>query len=156
MAGGRVVPLFLTLTGVRLDFAFVGFDLMVPFSGAVYLMADEAQPHLSVRKKGIVSIVEFSDRKILDELSIAEIGDELTGLAAEQTNPKVLLSFKNVEHLSSAALGMLIKLNKEVAAKGGTLKLSDITPQIFEVFKITRLNKLFDIHETTEKAISTF
>ena len=119
-------------------------------------MADDAQPHLSVRKKGSVSVVEFADRKILDELSITEIGDELTKLAEDHTNPKILLSFKNVEHLSSAALGMLIKLNKEVAAKAGSLKLSDITPQIFEVFKITRLNKLFDIHDSAEKALAEF
>lgn len=119
-------------------------------------MADEAQPHLSVRKKGVVSVVEFADRKILDELSITEIGDELARLADEQTNPKILLSFKNVEHLSSAALGMLIKLNKEMASKSGKLKLSDIAPQIFEVFKITRLNKLFDIHDTAEKALGSF
>lgn len=119
-------------------------------------MADESQPRLSVRKKGMVSVVEFADRKILDELSITEIGDELTKLADEQTQPKVLLSFKNVEHLSSAALGMLIKLNKEVAAKSGSLKLSDITPQIFEVFKITRLNKLFEIHDTADKALAAF
>jgi anti-sigma B factor antagonist len=61
-----------------------------------------------------------------------------------------------VEHLSSAALGVLITLNKQVSDSKGKLKLSDITPQIYEVFKITRLNKLFDIHDTAEKALSTF
>ena len=103
-----------------------------------------------------VSVVQFSDRKILEEFSITEIGDELTKLVEAAPNTKLLLSFSNVEHLSSAALGMLIKLNKQVDENGGQLKLSDIAPQIYEVFKITRLNKLFEIHDTAEQALASF
>lgn len=114
------------------------------------------QSHLKVSKSDGVTVVEFADRKILDELSISEIRDELTKLASEPETSKLLLSFQNVEHLSSAALGVLITLNKQVAERKGRLKLSDITPQIYEVFKITRLNKLFDIHDTVEKALASF
>ena len=118
-------------------------------------MADE-QSHLTLVNRGDVSVAEFADRKILEELSIAEIGEELAKLVAETPQIKLVLNFKNVEHLSSAALGMLITLNTQVNEHGGKLKLSDITPQIFEVFKITRLNKLFEIHDTAEQAVSGF
>ena len=69
---------------------------------------------------------------------------------------KILLDFANVEHLSSAALGMLINLQKEVDKQNGTLKLSDINPQIYEVFVITKLNKLFQIHEDAPQAVASF
>ena len=118
-------------------------------------MSDEIA-HLSVTKSEDVNIVEFADRKILEELSISEIGDELFKLVEGASGVKILLSFKNVEHLSSAALGMLITLNKRVTEQGGSLKLSDITPQIYEVFKITRLNKLFEIYDTAEQALGCF
>ena len=118
-------------------------------------MADE-KPRISVKNSGGVNIVEFADRKILEELSISEIGDELTRVATGMGDVKMLLSFKNVEHLSSAALGMLIKLNKQVAEKKGQLKLSDISPQIYEVFKITRLYKLFSIYGTAREALADF
>ena len=116
----------------------------------------EERSHLTIAKCGGVSVVEFADRKILDELCIAEIRDELLSLISGADRVKLLLSFKNVEHLSSAALGVLITLNKRVAEQNGTLRLSDITPQIFEVFKITRLYKIFDIHETTAQALDGF
>jgi anti-sigma B factor antagonist len=103
-----------------------------------------------------VSVIEFADRKILDELCIHEIQEELAGLVEKKTAGNLLLCFKNVEHLSSAALGMLITLKKKVEEKQGKLKLSDINPQIFEVFKITRLNKIFDIHPSVEKARASF
>ncbi len=116
----------------------------------------QARSHLKVRRANGVSIVEFADRKILEELSISEIQQELLSLVASSPSIKLLLSFKNVEHLSSAALGMLITLNKRVEEQAGALRLSDITPQIYEVFKITRLNKLFQIHETAEHALGSF
>lgn len=119
-------------------------------------MTERRNAHITIENRSGVQVVEFSDRKILEELSITEIGDELGQIVADSSGIKLLVSFRNVEHLSSAALGMLIKLNKQVAEAKGTLKLSDITPQIYEVFKITRLNKLFEIHDTAGTALASF
>lgn len=112
----------------------------------------EAASRLRVTKLGTLSVVQFTDRKILDELSIQEINEELMSLVDKNDGARLLLSFSNVDHLASAALGMLISLNKRVKEKKGLLKLSDIKPQIYEIFKITRLNKMFDIHDTLEQA----
>ena len=100
--------------------------------------------------------MEFADRKILDELAISEIGDELSTLVLKHPRIRLLLSFRNVEHLSSAALGMLIELNKKVEDVKGELKLAGIVPQILEVFKITRLNQFFDIHDNEDGALNAF
>ncbi len=117
---------------------------------------EQPSSHLKIRRTNGVSVVEFADRKILEELSIQEIGEELNRVVESETGIKLLLDFRNVDHLSSAALGMLITLNKKVKEQRGNLKLSDINRQIFEVFKITRLNRVFDIHETAEQALASF
>jgi anti-sigma B factor antagonist len=119
-------------------------------------MNDASKLHLKVRNSNGVHVVEFVDRKILEEIMIHEIADELMRLAEARPSINLLLSFKNVEHLSSAALGMLITLNKKVSDKAGQLRLSDITPQIYEVFKITGLKKIFQIHDTMDQALSSF
>ena len=93
--------------------------------------------------------------KILDESNIQEMGRELFTLVGDD-NTKLLLNFNNVEFLSSAALGKLITLNKKVKANSGQLKLSNIRPEIYEVFAITRLNKLFEIHDDEADALATF
>jgi anti-sigma B factor antagonist len=116
-------------------------------------MPDET-PHLTVKRADAINIVEFADRKILEEMTIREIEEELFKLVASEKSIKLLLNFKNVEHLSSAALGMLINLDKQVNKQSGKLILSDIKPQIYEVFKITRLNKLFEIHDTASAAMA--
>ncbi len=117
---------------------------------------EQPSSHLKIRRTDGVSVVEFADRKILEELSIQEIGEELNRVVESEAGIKLLLDFRNVDHLSSAALGMLITLNKKVKEQRGNLKLSDINRQIFEVFKITRLNRVFEIHDTAEQALASF
>lgn len=111
---------------------------------------------LRVSKRDRVTHVEFVDRNILDEGNIQVIGEELTALIDSEPNPRLLISFANVDHLSSAALGTLITINNQIRARSGELRLADIDPQIREVFEITRLNRLFQISETTEDALKKF
>lgn len=115
-----------------------------------------AHRRLEVAQVGDVTVVKFVDRKILDEANIQEMGQELFQLVDEQNQDKVLLNFTNVDFLSSGALGKLITLDKKVKAKAGMLKLSCIKPEIYEVFQITRLNKLFEIHDDEQGAMGAF
>ena len=112
--------------------------------------------HVTITREDGVCIVRLADRKILEELAITEIGDELASLVAAEDQIKLLLNFEQVEHLSSAALGMLITLNQNVGQCAGRLVLAEIAPDIFEVFKITRLNKLFEIYDTSKEALQRF
>lgn len=103
-----------------------------------------------------ITKIEFVDRNILEESSIQQIGEELSAIIEASSTPKILISFDKVEHLSSAALGTLITVNTKVKQKGGQLRLSNIDKQIYEVFVITKLNKLFQIHDSNEKAMASF
>lgn len=114
------------------------------------------ESRLRVRDHNGVTRVEFIDRNILDEANIQSIGDELNALIEAASSPRMLISFSNVDHLSSAALGALITVNNRVRAKQGQLRLADIDPQIYEVFVITRLNQLFEIHDSSDDALASF
>jgi anti-sigma B factor antagonist len=111
---------------------------------------------LEVAEVGDVTVVRFVDRKILDESNIQDMGQELFQLVEEQKRSKILLNFTSVDFLSSAALGKLITLDKKVKSHGGMLKLSNIQPDIYEVFAITKLNKLFDIRDDEAAALVAF
>ena len=111
---------------------------------------------LRVSEQNGITRVEFIEQNILDEENIQQIGEALASLVDAQDTPRVLISFREVAHLSSAALGALITVNNRVKSKGGELHLSDIDPKILEVFKITRLDRLFEIHETTAEGFSAF
>jgi len=111
---------------------------------------------LEVEHIGDVTVVNFVDRKILDEQNIQIIGEQLFGLVDEEGWRKILLNFGNVEYLSSAALGKLITLNKKLQQNGGKLILCNIDPQILEVFEITKLDKFFKIVKEEQAALQAF
>jgi len=111
---------------------------------------------LEVEDIGDVTVINFVDRKILDEQNIQVIGEQLFGLVDESGRKRLLLNFSNVEYMSSAALGKLITLNKKVQAAGGKLVLCNIDPQIREVFEITKLDKLFVICGDEQEGLQKF
>jgi len=115
-----------------------------------------SESRLRVRKEEGITLVEFVDRNILDEANIQRIGEEISEIIDGDSEPRLLISFSNVDHLSSAALGTLITIHNRLKQKGGQMRLANIDPQIYEVFMITKLNKLFDIHETSDEAIASF
>ena len=115
----------------------------------------EQSPRLKVSTVGPATVVSFNDRKMLDEVSITQIGDQLSSLIAEPGTPKLVLDFTNVSHMSSSALGMLITLHKRIRDKNGQLRLCCIQPAIFEVFVITRLNEILKISNSPAEAVET-
>lgn len=111
---------------------------------------------LLVSREGDVTRIAFLDRNIIEDANIQRIGEEIAQIIEQTPKPKILISFANVEHLSSAALGTMITINSKVRQKGGQLRLSNIDPQIYEVFVITKLNKLFQIFDDAKKALASF
>jgi anti-sigma B factor antagonist len=110
-----------------------------------------------IRHKTIDGItqIEFIDRNILDEANIQSIEREILGIADGTPKPRIVVNFTGVEHLSSAALGMLITVNNRVRSRSGQLRLAAIDPQIYEVFVITQMNKLFGIHPSVAEAVKS-
>jgi len=111
---------------------------------------------IDVAKVGDVTVVKFVDKKILDEAGIQELGAELFSLIERDNRRSIVLNFDNVDFLSSAALGKLITLDRKVKAHQGRLKLSNIRPEILEVFQITKLHKIFDIRGEEAEAVAAF
>ncbi|MEE2934712.1 MAG: STAS domain-containing protein [Planctomycetota bacterium] len=111
---------------------------------------------ITTQTKGEILVVGFTDTKILDSQRIAQVGKELQESISLAAHKKLLLNFSGVSFMSSAMITKLVMLNKTCKAQGIALKFSDVSPNVLEVFKITKLNKLFDIQEGEDKAIASF
>jgi len=109
---------------------------------------------IKINQSGQVTVVTFVDSKIIDEAEIQELGQELYDLVERDGRKKIVLNFSNVEFLSSAALGKLIGFDKRVKQHSAELILSNIRPEIYEVFAITKLTKLFEIKDDEADALA--
>ncbi len=110
------------------------------------------KPRISVEYAENATIVTFTDEKILEELDIQALQDSIMSVIEQAERINLILDFCNVRFLSSAVLGLLIRVSKRVYERDGQLRLCNINPKIYEIFKITRLTKIFDIYKDVEAA----
>lgn len=119
-------------------------------------MSTSGQSALLIQRMEDVRIIEFTDTAILDQMRIERIQQELEQIVDAAGLPKIILSFENVQHISSAMLGTLMSLHRKIHAAGGELRLAAINKNIYEVFKLTRLDKMLKIYKSTDQAMVKF
>lgn len=107
-------------------------------------------------KKGDIFMILFKDKKILDDTVLDEIRSEVNQFLGKASGPDVLLDFSEVDFMSSAMLGLLGQLHRKIVGAKGRLRMCSIKPAIFQVFKLTNLDKLFSIHKDAPTALATF
>jgi anti-sigma B factor antagonist len=115
-----------------------------------------SQPRISIEYVGDATVVGFTDEKILEETDVRALRTSIEAVIEQTSRIHLVLDFRHVRFLSSAVLGLLIRISKRVYEQGGQLRLCNIHPSIYEVFKITRLTSVFEIHEDVDSAIRSF
>jgi anti-sigma B factor antagonist len=110
------------------------------------------KPNISVEYAGNATIIGFTDEKILEEKDINALQKSIMSVIEQAERINLILDFGNVRFLSSAVLGLLIRISKRIYERNGQLRLCNINPKIYEIFKITRLTKTFDIYNDIETA----
>ncbi len=113
----------------------------------------EIKPRISVEYTEKAVIVTFTEQRILQEKDIRAIEESIMSVVEQTERINLVLDFCNVRFLSSAVLGLLIKVSKRVYEQGGQFRLCSINPKIYEIFKITRLTKIFDIYKNIDGAV---
>ena len=106
-------------------------------------------------KDGILTII-FEDARILDESKLEQLGRDLMEMLDKTTEERVILDFRNVKFMSSSMLGKLVQVHKKAGEFKVKLKLCSIDPEIRQVFKITKLDKLFEIEADETAARAAF
>ena len=114
---------------------------------------DKANPNLSVEFHGQIVVATLTDEKILDENQLQSLEGSFLPLIKQTPGIQLIINFKNVKFLTSSVLGLLIRISKNIYESDGTLRLCSIDPKIQDVFRITRLDKIFDIQSCVDDAM---
>ena len=75
---------------------------------------------------------------------------------SEAGNLALVLNLSETQHLNSTALGVLIAAHSSYVRRGGQMKLAAVDKRIENIFIITKLSMVFDVHPTEELAIASF
>ena len=81
-------------------------------------------------------------QKVLDEL--------------ERGGKKFLIDFSQTGYIDSSGLGVLVSLSKKIREQGGELRLANLNDDLQTLFELTKLDTLFQISDTRERALESF
>ena len=79
----------------------------------------------------------------------------LLGEIKEKHMAKVFLNLKNVRYIDSSGIASLVEGLKASREQGSRLILFSLSPAVREVMQLSRLQKIFEIYENEEQALSS-
>jgi len=83
---------------------------------------------------------------------IETIGNEVIAALEEITTPKVLMDIAALEYVGSAMVALVVRVGKAVRDQGGKMVVVNKHEQVFEVFRLARLESLWPIVGSEEEA----
>jgi anti-sigma B factor antagonist len=89
---------------------------------------------------GDVQVIRPTDRR-LDTGSL----DRLIDALSVRSGLRLLIDMSEVQYIDSPALSKLIDLKRRLRVGGGRLSLQHVHPDLGEVFRITGLDRVFDL-----------
>ncbi len=66
----------------------------------------------------------------------------------DRTSGEVVLDCRELDYISSAGLGVLLKTQKRLAAAGGRLRLRGLSPHVRDIFVYSGFDQIIDIGGT--------
>lgn len=106
---------------------------------------EQEQSKIEVEYGIDVTIVTFTEERIVDEKQIRQLQESFGPIIEKNQDKELILNFINVMFMTSALLGLLVRVHKNVCESGGRLRLSNLDSNLRKVFEITQLTKVFEI-----------
>ena len=118
--------------------------------------ADHDRPELEVRREGDVDVVTVQSPAMLDTFGWEKVSDQLYRLIEERNIRRLVLNLGNVRHVSSVALGDLVKLKRKLIEHQGSLRLCGLRPALKRICELMRIDSVVEIHPDPDSAIKSF
>jgi anti-sigma B factor antagonist len=88
------------------------------------------------------------------DASNSVILDEAIQKLVDSGSKSILIDGKNLEYISSAGLGVFMSYLEDFQENGISMKICDLVPRVFEVFKILGLDQLIPIYKDRAAAFA--
>ncbi len=113
-------------------------------------------PRLIVEWSEGIAIIGFADAALASEETLRAVVEELCDLAERHLPGNLLINFGNVQVMSARMLAVLVWIARKVERGDGSMKLCGIRAHLLDHFKITRLQRYFEIYRDEASALRAF
>jgi anti-sigma B factor antagonist len=101
-------------------------------------------------KSGRVAVLSISGR--LTAATAPEVKQEIKSLISTG-HIDLILNMENTEFIDSSGLSAIVSGLKQVRELQGSLKLASLKTEVQSIFKLTMLDRVFEIYPTVESAL---
>ena len=110
--------------------------------------------YINERRVGDVTILDLKGRPRVGGTTVA-LHRSIHALLNEE-KPLILLNLFGVTHIDSCGLGEIVASFVTARAKGGDIKLLQVTETLQELLSLTNLLSIFDVYENERDALASF
>ncbi|MCD4831294.1 MAG: STAS domain-containing protein [Anaerohalosphaeraceae bacterium] len=100
-----------------------------------------------------LAVITFNFATMPAGVGIEALAGQLSELIIERRPYGMVVDFTGVKFFSSQTLGVILDARKKISAYDGKIVISGIDPQLYRVFKITNLDKIFEFFPVVGEAI---
>ncbi len=108
---------------------------------------------MNVERIDSITIITTEDR--LDSIDGPKLKDVVKALSQERCL-KVVIDMEKTLYLDSSGCGGLVSSLKTLLNNNADMKIARPTPRVIEILQLTRLHRVFEIHDSLESAIKSF
>jgi len=109
---------------------------------------------IKIINQDAVTMVSFNVANLTVDQGLEQVAQQISDLIKNQKPKNLLIDFTGVKFFSSQALGILLDAKKKLSAQKGNVIISGINPQLYRVFKITNLDKIFKFYPDAQSAVN--
>ena len=99
------------------------------------------------------AVVAFKTASISSAEDITGVSEKISKFIEENHPKKIVGDFEGVRFFCSQVLGLLLEMRAKLKTYGGEVEISGINPQLYRIFKITHLDKIFRFFPDRESAV---
>jgi anti-sigma B factor antagonist len=108
---------------------------------------------VEITSDGEPAVVAFKSASLSELGEIAAISRQISEFVGRSRPVCIIFDFGMVKFFSSQVLGLLLDIRAKLKEYEGEVLISGINPQLYRVFRITSLDKLFRFFPDKEAAI---
>lgn len=110
---------------------------------------------LKTEKKDGILIVSFEKVNRFNALISEPVKEEVKALFTTP-NTRLILNLEGISFIDSSGFGVFLSIMKTANNNYGFFKISNISEDVMELFKLLQLHNIFEIYNTVDDAIKSF
>lgn len=108
---------------------------------------------IQTREIGDVVVFDFVDKI---DIRLREKSNSILEELFGQNKKCFVCDFSKVDYIDSSGLGILISMIRKIHSVKGRMRICAVKPAIMELLVMSRLDQLFDIRDSLDKALEDF